>query len=326
MAVLLYVAVGIVWLRRRRREYIENRAEGRWGHLFTRAAAGVDLAAPWKVRRREAAIVLEQWIRRRDSVTAAGALDDVARHTGLRAHAHRLVRRRRGGRAHMAGVVALGWLGQQEDIELLERIARRGREPMASAALASLVRLDAPTAFPMLRRWLLRGAQPLPAVVSAALVQAPRGALAGLVRHEAKTHATEMPGLLRIIGLRRDADGLIAVRGVLVHPDAPIEALAAGLHALSEIGRPSDVVFASRLLSHPSWAVRVRAVHTVARLGGRSFTPRLARLLDDPDPWVRRRSAEAVAADPTATVDTSLLSERAQLAFEEALTRRELAA
>jgi hypothetical protein len=325
MVVLLYVAVGIVWLRRRRREHVENRAEGRWGHLFTRAAAGVDLVAPWKVRRREAAIVLEQWIRRRDSVTSAGALDEVARHTGLRAHAHRLARRRR-GRAHMAGVVALGWLGHEEDIELLECIARRGREPMASASLASLVRLDAPAAFPMIRRWLLRGAQPLPAIVSSALVQAPRGALAGLVRHEAKTHSAEMPGLLRIIGLRRDADGLMAVRGVLVHPDAPIEALAAGLHALSEIGRPSDVVFASRLLVHPNWAVRVRAVHTVARLGGRAYTPKLARLLDDPDPWVRRRSAEAVVADPTATVDTSLLSERAQLAFEEALTRRAVAA
>jgi hypothetical protein len=193
---------------------------------------------------------------------------------------------------------------------------------MATAALASLVRLDAPAAFPMIRHWLRGGSQPLPAVVSAALVQVPRGALAGLVRHEAKTHATEMPGLLRIIGLRRDADGLLAVRGALVHADAPVEALAAGLHALTEIGRPS----ASRLLSHPHWAVRVRAVHTVARLGGRAYTPRLVRLLDDPDPWVRQRSAEAVVTDPTAKVDTSLLSERAQLAFEEALTRREVAA
>jgi HEAT repeat protein len=226
----------------------------------------------------------------------------------------------------MAGVVALGWLGQQEDIELLERIARRGREPMASAALASLVRLDAPPAFPIIRRWLRRGAQPLPAVVGTALLQAPRGALADLVRHEAKTHANEMPGLLRIIGLRRDGEGLMAVRGVLVDPEAPVEALAAGLHALSEIGRPSDVVYASRLLSHPNWAVRVRAVHAVARLGGRACTYRLARLLDDADPWVRRRAAEAVTADPTVKVDTSVLSERAQLAFEEALTKREVAA
>jgi hypothetical protein len=226
----------------------------------------------------------------------------------------------------MAGVVALGWLGQHEDVELLERIVRRGREPMASAALASLVRLDAPPAFPIIRRWLRQGAQPLPAVVSTALVQAPKGALADLVRQEAKTHASEMPGLLRIIGLRRDADGLMAVRGVLVDPNAPVEPLAAALHALSEIGRPSDVVYASRLLSHSSWAVRVRAVHTVARLGGRASTYRLARLLDDPDPWVRRRAAEAVVADPTAAVDTSALSERARLAYEEALTKSEVAA
>jgi hypothetical protein len=48
--------------------------------------------------------------------------------------------------------------------------------------------------------------------------------------------------------------------------------------------------------------------------------------LDDPDPWVRRRAAEAVVADPTAAVDTSGLSERARLAYEEALTKREVAA
>ena len=226
----------------------------------------------------------------------------------------------------MAGVVALGWLGEDDDVELLERIVCFGREPMASAALASLVRLDTPVAFPLMRRWLRGSAQPLPAVVSAALVQVPRGALAALIRHEAKARATEMPGLLRIIGLRRDADGLIAVRGVLVDANAPAEALAAGLHALSDIGRPSDVVFASRLLAHPDWAVRVRAVHAVARLGGWAYTPRLARLLDDPDPWVRRRVAEAVVADPAASIDTSQLSERGQLAFAEALTRREVAA
>jgi hypothetical protein len=325
MAILLHVAVAIAWLTRQRRDQVENRAEARWGRFFTRAAAGIDLAAPWKVRRREAAVVLEKWIRRRDSVIDGRILDEVARHIGLQAHAHRLARRQR-GRAHMAGAVALGWLGQQKDIELLERIARRGREPMASAALASLVRLDAPAAFPIIRRWLRRGAQPLPAVVGTALLQVPGGALASLVRHEAKTHANEMPGLLRIIGLRRDGEGLMAVRGVLVDPEAPVEALTAGLHALSEIGRPSDVVYASRLLTHPDWAVRVRAVHTVTRLGGRASTYRLVRLLDDSDPWVRRRAAEAVAGDPTAEVNTSALSERARLAFEEALTRRDVAA
>jgi hypothetical protein len=314
-----------VWIRRQRRDRLEARAEAGWGRFFTRAAAGVELNAPWKVTRRDAPVVLEKWIRRRDSVTTSGALDVVARHVGLDAHARRLARRRR-GRAHMAGVVALGWLGHDEDVELLERIARRNREPMASAALASLVRLDAPTAFPIMRRWLRRGAQPLPAVVSAALVQVQRGSLAALIRHEAKTHSTDMPGLLRIIGLRRDADGLVAVRGALVDPDAPEEALAAGLHALSDIGRPSDVVFASRLLAHPNWAVRVRAVHAVARLGGQAYTRRLVRLLDDPDPWVRRRVAEAVVADPSANIDTRALSERGQLAFEEALTRREVAA
>lgn len=325
LAVLLHVAVAIVWTRRRHREHVEQRAEEGWGRFFTRAAAGVDLTAPWKVQRRQAAVVLEKWIRRRDSVTVGGTLDAVARHIGLHAHAIRFARRRR-GRAQMAGVVALGWLGEQDDVELLERIARSGREPMASAALASLVRLDAPEAFPVIQDWLRRGTQPLPAVVSAALVQTQRGVLAGMIRDEARTHSMERPGLLRIIGLRRDADGLLAVREALVHPDASADALAAGLHALSEIGRPSDVVFASRLLAHPDWAVRVRAVHTVARLGGRAYTPRLAHLLDDPDPWVRRRTAEAVAGDPTATIDTSLLSERAQLAFEEAVTRREIAA
>ncbi|MEY2461078.1 MAG: hypothetical protein QOG30_2908 [Acidimicrobiaceae bacterium] len=325
MAMLLQVAIAIAWMCCHRRDGVEDRAEARWGRIFTRAGVGVDLVARWKVRRREAPVVLEKWIRRRDSVTDGRTLDAVARHVGLHAHAHRLARRRR-GRAHMAGVVALGWLGQRHDVELLERIVRRGREPMASVALASLVRLDAPPAFPIIRRWLQRGTQPLPAVVGAALLQAPKGALATLVRHEAKTHANQMPGLLRIIGLRRDAEGLMAVRGVLVDPQAPAEALAAALHALAEIGRPSDVVYASRLLSHPNWAVRVRAVHAVARLGGRASTYRLARLLDDPDPWVRRRAAEAVVADPTAAVDTGALSERARLAFEEALTRREVAA
>lgn len=331
LAIALHLAVAVVWIRRRVRARQAQRATDRWQLVIARAAVGQDeLPArdekyPRAVRRSEALVVLELWVRHRDAVIDGSRLAALADASGLATHARRFAHRR-GGRTQMAGVVALGWMGDSEDATCLERIAYRGREPIATAALASLIRLDAAVAVPLLRARLRPGPHPVPALVASALVQAKHGLVARLVRDEAAARASELPGLLRILALRRDGDGLAAVRAVLERADATSDALTAALYALAEIGRPRDVTSAVHLLHHDDWAVRVRAIHAVSRLGGREYTPVIAGLLEDGDPWVRRRAAEVVVGDPTAAVDTSALSEPARLAFEEALTYQAIAA
>jgi hypothetical protein len=325
VALVLHVAVALAAARLHVRTHREQRAAHRWGRAMARATVYEDAPHPRRVGRLEAPIVLEQWIALRDAVVDGRGLVQLARGVGLADAARRLVRRG-SGRAHLVGVVALGWLGDESDGAALERIARRSAEPVATAALASLVRLDVAAAFPPLRRRLRRGAQPLPVLVTAALMQARGGVLQALVRNEAKARPIELPGLLRVIALRRDAEGLPAVRAALLHRDVDAESLAAALYAIAEIGGPSDVVFAARLLHHHSWTVRVRAIHAVARLGGSAYTARIASLLEDDDPWVRRRAAEAVVRDPHVRVDTAALSAPAQMAYAEAITCREVAA
>jgi HEAT repeats len=328
IAVLVVLTVAAVFVALAVRTLLRDRDErvrAQWRRPLALAAAGIPVPDPPRARRRDRVVALELWIRHRDAVSMSGELANFAERTGLRSHARRLARRRH-GRAHMAGVVALGWLGGDEDVELLECIARRGREPMATAALASLVRLDEPAAFPLIRRRLRAGAQPLAPVVATALVQAPRQALARLMCSQATQHYAELPGLLRIIGLRRDSDGLAAVRAALTDPTTPMEALAGALYALTEIGEPSHVRLALSQLRHEHWAVRVRAIQAVARLGGRSYTELLVGLLDDDDSWVRRRVAEAVAGDDTAEIHLLDVSDRGRLALEEAFIAREVVA
>jgi HEAT repeat protein len=326
VALVLHVAVAIAAIRLHLRGSRERRADARWHAALSRAATGEWMPNPIRVRRIEAASVLELWIARRDAVVDGRGLVALASSSGLIDAARRLARTRRTDRSQIAAVIALGWFGERRDVRLLERMVRRGREPLATAALASLLRLDVADAYPALRTRLRRGAQPLPVLLTTALIQARGTAVARLLRDEAETRGVELPGLLRILALQRDADGVAAVRAALVHPDADAEVLAAALYALAEIGRPTDVRFATRLLRHEDWTVRVRAVHAVARLGGRAYTGRVVRLLDDVDPWVRRRAAEVVVRDPQSRVDTAQLSERAQLAYAEALTRFETAA
>lgn len=319
----------LVIVRRSLAHYRVTRVERIWGEALNCAAAGLDLPACPPLRRGDAAVVLEAWLRRRSVVRDGSELARLAHRTGLADAALRLLRRGR-GRARVTAAAACGHLGLERAEARLTRLVQRGQDPIATAALAALIRLDAPVAVPLLARRLRPGPQPLPSAVTAALVEARLNRISVRLREEAAAALATGPGLLRLLALRREPRAREVARATLTEPGAEPEALAAALFALAETGTPGDAAVVRPLLTHASVAVRVRATHAFARLGGVAARAELVTLLDDPDPWVRRRAAEAIAElDPTLFDDLDLRveqwSDRAREALAEALTLRGLA-
>lgn len=317
VAVALVAIVGLA-AARRVDERRERRVEQEVAPVLRRAIAGTLPPAPVPVGRALAPHALAAWLRRREALVGGDDLVAAGHLLGLPVQARRLLATG-AGRDRVTAALALGHLGDRRDVPALLAAARRGREPLATAALTALVWLDAPAAVPVLASRLRPGPQPLPPAVAAALVLVHEGRVSAAVRRDAVEHAVERPGLLRLLGLRRDRAALAAVRSVLAGDAAPTEAIAAALHALGDLGAADDAELAARHVDHASWIVRVRATHALARLGGRRYADRFVALLDDPDPWVRRRAAEALAADPRTTVDASRLSPRGRLALTEAV-------
>lgn len=303
--------------RRARKRQVEVAAK--WepvlleAQVFMRVPENLHAIAPSEV---PALVAL--WLQhlRQASLNAAPCLKQMAQRAQLEPHLHRLLRRGALDQQVLAAE-ALGHLEAKDASPSLLKLLRGRVLPLSSTAGVALVRV-APTLF--LREVLssaIRKGWPISAVAKT-IELAPElsdGVLPALL---SENHAKRAGRVLEVWFRVSPAAALVFARQTLSDMSAEGWLLCSSLRVLQN---PHDVALVRAHLQHPRWAVRVQAVNAMGRLGLSSDIAQLAKAHADPNWWIRKRSADSLAAAPQLSADQKarLLAPFQALAAQESL-------
>lgn len=226
----------------------------------------------------------------------AGSRATLARfivHCKLDRYVHEQLRRPRGQSPVVLETCATmaGMFGMRAALPLLPRLMDHRVAAVAFAAALAILRLN-PSAVPLV--W---GRAPVHLFSKAALLTllkaVPSCQVDGLVLQRIeKCGAKEAAQLLSAWG---QLPGRAAVRyasELLDQPNCEGWLLCAALRMQDDVSQLARI---RPFLEHPRWAVRLQAVHAVARLGFAADVEKLEPLSDNSNWWVRTRAREALA-------------------------------
>lgn len=264
-----------------------------WQPLLIRAVE----APPSNLPRLDAADVftfLALWNHLQESVLdqAKQGLNDVARRMGVPAIAHRMLER-----ANLRGrLMAVATLGQLQDRSVWGPLCTFAASPhvvLSLAAARALIQIDRHAAVERLMPliairldWPAARVANLLSAAGADVISDPlaRTAIAASPRHA--------PRLIRYLDVIHCETAIPAVRQIIREAN-DMEVIAACLRIFKD---PEDLDTVRGFLDHPRWEIRVQAATAIGRLGTAGDEERLALLLNDPEWWVRYRSAHALCA------------------------------
>jgi HEAT repeat protein len=296
IAVTVALALQVLVMRERSlaRERRRTAAVERWRPVVLEWLLGGEPDLPRLPRRDEGTLLL-LWNQIHDGVRGG---EERARLNALgeRLDLHAMALRRLDRRDALARLLALrtlGHLGREGDYPRLVRHLDDSRAHLCLAAAGALVRID-PRAAPrdVLSRLAQRGDWPVP-LVATVLADADADAASAWFRASAPgLAAAQLVRLLPLAASLAPAAGEEIVLRILAASD-DAELLAAALRA---VRGPACLPHVRRACGHEAWSVRTQAAAALGRVGEPPDREGLARLLRDPEWWVRYRAAQALVS------------------------------
>ncbi|HEX4895464.1 MAG TPA: HEAT repeat domain-containing protein [Solimonas sp.] len=294
----LLLVIGALHWRRRWRDHRTELIEARWRPLLLQSLDGALPEFP-PLPARHRLTVLWLWSR------MAEWLEDSAR-TGLVRAARRL-RLDRAARELLTDgdlrerLLAAVILGNMRDLGSWDELVAAVDEwhaTLSMAAARALLRTDPRRALPVvLDAGLRRGEWPIGMLLAMLREVGPRLVTPPLCERLRTVEGTRLRRLLSLLPIAEQAK----VRPVLLARLDASEDPEFIAGALRHLGEPEDAERLRRYCEHPSWVVRVRAIHALARLARDQDLPLFARRLDDAQWWVRLRAAESLLDHPRLT-------------------------
>lgn len=203
----------------------------------------------------------------------------------------------------LIAATALGQMRLAAAWEDLAKLLEVAEPSLSLAAAKALVRIDAARALPLLLKFIGTRADWSAARISDVLREAGADLLSNQLAQSALDASWE--------AANEDSNGSAAryIRHLeLAHSHIAVPALRQLLEATHHVnmevleaclkltGNPEDVFAARACVCHPHWRVRLQAVGALGRIGAlEDDEARVISLLNDPEWWVRYRSAQVLA-------------------------------
>ena len=315
LALILLLVLHVIWLRVSRgiAERREQRIIEAWRPRLLGALED-DGGDVHRLRDADAPTVLLLW-NEHQSLLQGESRDHLAAfatRTGLARAAGRMLQR--GGlQNRLIALTALGNLGDRSAWLDVRRLAEDPNPYLSLTAAKALMRIDANASAPTVVRLLARRTEWSPARVAAMLREVQADAFSARLAAEASRSGARCSSrFVRLLELCHPHEGLPAARRVLDQTKDE-ETICACLRVLGHFRDPQDLGRARTLTSHPSPNVRIRAVTALGAIAGSDESAAIARMLSDPEWWVRYRAAQALANLPGMS-SQRLLEVRAQQA------------
>jgi HEAT repeat protein len=285
-ALMLLRALRSLRLRR------HQRLRQRWLPLLARAASGTHTSntlAP--LARRDLLAWLREFNAMHDCVRGSGA-------AGLNALAERLhISQRlkpllstRSVQRRIIAVIAAGNLRDRAARDAIERELWSENLLLSLLGLRALIRIDGPSALPLVRRALTERESLRPEQVARYLADIGARELAAPLEELVLTTPPE--SLAKLVPLLRAIDRAAAQR-ILTRLLADSKNDRTTAECLRLIEDRNGLESVRRNLTHVRWHVRMLATSALGRVGEASDASRLEALLRDSSWWVRNRAAKA---------------------------------
>lgn len=267
-----------------------------WRPLLMQSLEAVPTSLP-RILPGDVYTFLSVWNYLHESLLAATKenLNHLARQTEMDVTARQMLRHR-SLRQQLMAVVTLGHLRDASAWEHLQQLALSHHTVLSLAAARSLLQINPHDAI----RWLLpliakRHDWPATRVVrflqetGADIVSNPLAYM--LITTEPEYQAR----LVRFLDVAHSEVVLDVIR-FLLQNSKDEQVLQ---HCLQFITDPEDAMYARNCLTHPEWFVRVQAAVALGRVGLNEDQVRLIPLLEDPQWWVRYRTAQSLVNWPS---------------------------
>jgi hypothetical protein len=293
----ILITVQIVYLRlsRLHREHRERQFLLRWQPLLQRAIDDQALVFP-ELSSSEHVFLLKLWNHLHESMHADArlGLNRMASHLGCFAIAHKMLRG--GGRAHqLLAILTLGHLRDRAAWHDLMAETVYVDSAASLNALRAMAQIDAASVIrEMTSTMLVRDDWPVGRLVAIFQESPPRFYTPLLQAAAQGPQKLQLKALRLIEGLQvpLPLPTLANLLSETMVPEVIVAALRVTLY-------PQLLVVVRTHLTHSDWRVRVQAVKALGRIGRASDVSLLATLLDDPEWWVRYRTAQALADVPS---------------------------
>ena len=277
----------------------QRRSEGflkTWRPLLMQSLEAVPTSLP-RILPGDVYTFLSVWNYLHESLLAATKenLNHLARQIKMDKIARQMLRHR-SLRQQLMAIVTLGHLRDTSAWEHLQNLALSRHTVLSLAAARALLQINPPDAirwlFPLIAKrqdWPLTrvvgflketGADIVSNPLAYKLITSEPKDQARLVRFLDVAHSEVVLDVIRFL-LRNSKDEQV------IH------------HCLQFITDPEDAIYARACLTHPEWFVRVQAAVALGRVGLNEDQVRLIPLLEDPQWWVRYRTAQSLVNWPS---------------------------
>jgi HEAT repeat protein len=279
----------------RRRHRIVERWRGIFAAAMLSESAASESPLP-RYRRRERAVLLEEWNRARESVEgdAGTHLIVLAQRLGFGRLARRKLKRHRLS-ARLVAIQTLGHLRDRSEWDGLVALLDHPNTALSVTAAKALVDIDPREGARFVMPHVVTRADWPQATVSRVLRHAgPDLVTQPLCNAILTSDSATAVRLLKYAAVARTETMDQLVELLLRERQEPA-VLTAAMKAISAGGSLPRI---TRLTRHEAWYVRMQAATLLGRVGDERNLPQLEELLRDREWWVRYRAAQAIVAMP----------------------------
>jgi HEAT repeat protein len=294
-ALTAVITIQIVYLRlsRQHAERQEHQFSAHWQPLLLRAIDDPTLTLP-DLETAHQVLFLKLWNHLNETlpIPSRTGLARIAARYGCFAMAHKMLHG--GGRArHLLAILTFGHLRDVAAWHDLMAEAVYVDSTASLNALRALAQIDAAAVIREMTPLLLSRDDWTVGRLVAIFQESPPRFYAPLL-HAAEHGPMQIKALRLVEGLHLPLP--LPALGHLLSDPMPSQVIVAALRVTLY---PQLLVVVRNHLTHADWRVRVQAVKALGRIGRASDVALLSSLLDDPEWWVRYRTAQALADVPT---------------------------
>lgn len=289
----IVLTIGYLRLGRQYAERQEHKFVAHWQPLLLQAVDDPTLTLP-DLDSAHQVLFLKLWNHLNETLplAARGGLNRIAARYGCFAMAHKMLHG--GGRArHLLAILTFGHLREMAAWHDLMAEAVYVDRTASLNALRALAQIDAAAVIREMTPLLLSRDDWTIGRLVAIFQESPPRFYAPLL-HAAEHGPGQIKALRLVEGLHLPLP--LPTLGHLLGDAMPAEVIVAALRVTLY---PQLLVVVRNHLTHADWRVRVQAVKALGRIGRASDVGLLSSLLDDPEWWVRYRTAQALADVPS---------------------------